>query len=92
MFVLKCQLVGYKRIDYVKDGKDQAFCELHFIRNPFSSESEFEGNVTRKYSVFGIKACDALPDLIVGGLYSVDTEVSGKYENLVEMQLLSAPK
>lgn len=89
---MKCQLVGFKRIDYEKDGKDNALCELHFVRSPFSSESDFEGKVTRKFTVFGLKACDSLPELIVNGLYSVDTEVSGKYENLVEMQLLSEPK
>ena len=89
---MKCQLVGFKRVDYEKDGKDNSIVELHFIRNPFSSESGFQGNVTRKFTVFGLQACDCLPDLIIGGIYSVDTEVSGKYENLVDLVLVSQPK
>ena len=88
---MKCQLVGFNSVAYEKNGKDHSLCELHFVRSPFSSEKTFEGNVTKKFVVFD-KVAEALPDLIIGGLYSVEVEISGKFESLVEMVLLSAPK
>ena len=88
---MKCQLVGFNSVAYEKNGSDHSLCELHFVRSPFSSEKTFQGNVTKKFVVFD-KVADSLPDLIIGGLYSVEVEASGKYENLVEMALISTPK
>lgn len=85
---MKCQLVGYVRRDYEKGGKENSICELHFVRAPFSTESGFNGHVTKKFVVFGRDVCDSLPKLIVGENYSVETQISGNYENLAEMVLL----
>lgn len=85
---MKCQLVGFVRRDYVKDGKDGAVVELHLARAPFSTEKGFNGHVTKKYVVFGLEACNDLPKLIVGEQYSVETFVSNGYENIADMVLL----
>ena len=85
---MKCQLVGFVRRDFEKNGVANALVELHLVRSPFSTEKGFNGHVTKKYVVFGLDACNDLPKLIVGENYSVETQVSGQYENIADMVLL----
>lgn len=85
---MKCQLVGYVRRDYEKDGKENSILELHLVRSPFATEKGFNGHVTKKYVVFGKDVVDSFPKLIVGENYSVEVQVSGNFENIAEMILL----
>lgn len=85
---MKCQLVGFVRRDFERNGAPCARVELHFVRLPYSSEKGFNGHVTKQFVVFGLNPCNDLPKLVVGENYSVETETSGKYENIVDMVLL----